>query len=400
MNVRQRSLTTSSVDKGVRMEEKDILFISVDDHLVEPANLWTSRLPKEYVDRGPRLLSMDYGDAWAFEDRVDPWIATICSIGTKSTELEYYGRYSDLHPGCVDPAARVADMDRIGMLASLNFPTMPGFSGTVLSTAKDKTLGLLSIQAFNDYVLDEWCGYAPGRLIPAVLLPLWDVELAVQELHRTVAKGAKAVMFSESPPRQGFPAVYDPNGYWDNLFAALSEANIPLCLHIGSSSAMPHFIPDVTPKIVQLGSFFINSQVCLMEWMLSDLFERFPNLKIVMSEAGIGWMPSLIERCDRAWEKYRFYTGSKLPNPPSSYFADHVFGCFMEDLVGMKLLDDVGVDNVMVEVDYPHVDGSYPHTQKVLAEHFVDVSDDDARKMLSGNAERVFNFTPSRIGQR
>jgi predicted TIM-barrel fold metal-dependent hydrolase len=373
--------------------------ISVDDHLIEPRDLWQKRLPKRLVDRGPRVVKQEYGDAWAFEDRVDPWIATSCSIGIDATDLERFGSYDDLHPGCYDAAARLTDLDAAGVVASLCFPHVSGFSGTMFSRAQDKELGLLCIRAYNDFVIEEWCGAAPGRYIPVVLLPLWDVNLAIEELHRTVAAGARTIAFSEAPERQGFPAITSPDRYWDPLFAAVQEANIPVCLHIGSSSAMPLHTPGVTPDLLRLSSFFLNSCFCLMDWMLSDNFERFPGLKIALSEAGIGWMPAIIERCDRSWEKYRYYTKSGLSNPPSTYFKDHVYGCFMEDWFGMKNAAEIGIDNIMVEVDYPHVDGSFPHTQKILSGHLSQLNDEDRYKVARGNAERLFGFTPSGIGQ-
>jgi hypothetical protein len=115
-------------------------------------------------------------------------------------------------------------------------------------------------------------------------------------------------------------------------------------------------MPGITPEIVRLSSSFINSEVTLMEWLLTDNFEPFPRLKICMSEGGIGRTPAILERCDRAWPKYRHYTKSAPTDPSSTYFRDHVCGGFMEDTYGITLIDPIGVDNVMLEVDYAHVD--------------------------------------------
>lgn len=385
-------------DGGLLVAELQI--ISVDDHVVEPPDTWIKRLPKKHVDRGPRVVRLDSGyDAWAFEDRVDPIVMLSSSAGQKREDFSRDGTFGEMRPGCYDPVARLADMDEDGIVASLGFPSMPGFSGTVLSQAKDKELGLLSIQAYNDFIIDEWCAAAPGRYIPAVIVPLWDPAVAVKELERTAAKGARAVAFSENPYRQGFPSIHDKNGHWDPFFAAVQDANVVLCMHIGSSSYMPGYIED-NPWTVRFATVFLNACYAMIDWLLSGKFEQFPNLKVCFSEGGVGWMPYVIEHCDRTWLKHGAWTKSPVPRLPSSYVKDHIWGCYIDDQFGADNLHVIGIDNVMVEVDYPHTDSTWPNSHKVLAEQLAHLSEEDRYKVTRGNAEKLFSFKPSGIGQR
>ncbi|MET0910234.1 MAG: amidohydrolase family protein [Ilumatobacteraceae bacterium] len=374
--------------------------ISVDDHLVEPPDLWTSRLPRKMVERGPRVVSIEGGaDAWAFEDRVEPIWGNAAASGRDRTPALTKTRYSDMLDGYFDPVARLAAMDEGDVLASLVFPYAPGFSGTMFSKAQDLELGLACIQAYNDFMLDEWCAAAPGRYIPMVIIPLWDAALAVDEIHRTAAKGSKAIAFSEDPYHQGFPSLHDADGYWDPVLAAAQETGMPLCMHMGSSSTVVGHRPD-RPLVTQLTMTHFNSIFSFVDWLMSGHFARFPGLKVCFSEGGIGWMPHVIEDCDRNWRISAQWTESKLTEPPSTYMRDHVFGCFIDDPHGARSIREIGIDNVMAEVDYPHADSTWPHSEKIFREQLAHLDEAELTKVLRGNAERVFNFTPSGFGQR
>jgi hypothetical protein len=209
--------------------------ISVDDHLIEPKHLWADRLPKKFLDQGPHIVETDmsksHGDeglsavlidasrngggapkpprlaeVWSYEGRIYPNIGLNAVAGKKPQE---YGmeptRYSDMLPGCYDIKARVADMDIDGVQAAMCFPSFPRFAGTVFLEHKDSELALLSVQAWNDFHLDEWAAYAPDRIIPMIILPLWDPEVAAQEIYRCAAKGAKAITFPENTVSLGLP---------------------------------------------------------------------------------------------------------------------------------------------------------------------------------------------------
>ena len=373
------------------MTEK--MIVSVDDHMVEPAHLWESRLPAKLKERGPRAVETERGIEWEIDGQRTPFWGFNATAGFENlSDMPEVASWDSMRRGCFDPKARVADMDIDGILASLCFPSsVPGFGGTVFNKMKDRELALACIQAYNDFQTDEWAAAAPQRLYPLVLVPYWDPKIAAAEIERTAAKGARAIAFSENPFNQGFPSIHDNDRYWDPVFSTAQDAGMPLCMHIGSSSRMLATAPDAPPTVVY-GVNFMNAVQAMIEWMLSDQFERFQGLKIVLSEGYIGWIPFVVEHCDREWHPHASWTNSPLPRPPSEYFADHVFGTFITDPVGGKLIETIGVDNVMGESDYPHPDSLWPNTLKVLEEQIAHLSDEDQTKVLVGNAERLFKM--------
>ncbi len=364
--------------------------VSVDDHLVEPPDLWTSRLPKAMLDVAPHVEETPSGsEQWVFGDFTKDTLGGLSTAGMDISNSVLQGRYDTMRRGSWDPVARLADMDEDGTLASMCFPSVFGFSGTYLSAHPDKAVALECVKAYNDFVLDEWCAAAPDRYIPLVMVPLWDVGLAVKEVERTAARGARSVAFTENPHRQGYASIH--GGAWDPFFAAVQEAEMPLSMHIGSSSYIPP-LPDDGPPMVQWSSNFLNACYSMIDWLLSDNFERFPGLKAVWSESQIGWIPYVIEHCDRQWHTHAGWTSHKLTRPPSSYVADHVFGCFIDDEFGARNLDAIGVDNVMIETDYPHPDGTWPNSKKIVDEQLRTLPDEVRWKITQGNAQRVYRF--------
>jgi Predicted metal-dependent hydrolase of the TIM-barrel fold len=288
--------------------QDDMKLISTDDHVVEHPRVWSDRLPARYRDVGPRIVEDGGAQVWDFEGRRYPQIGLNAVAGRPREE---YGleptRYDELRPGCYDPVARIADMDIDGVQAQLCFPTFPKFAGTVFLKADDKDLSLLCVQAYNDFMLDEWCGAAPDRLIPLVILPLWSPRLATQELERCAAKGAKAVSFPENPAPLGLPSFH--TDAWDPVFAAAQDAELPLCMHFGSSGQAPHTADDA-PFPVSIALFGCNSMYTTADLLFSRVFHKFDRLKVALAEGGIGWVPYMLERIDYTWERHRYYTDS------------------------------------------------------------------------------------------
>jgi len=376
------------------MLPEDTQLISVDDHVIEHANVWQDRLPEKYKAAGPWVERNAAGaDVWHFEDTIYSNIGLNAVAGKSKEEFGLEPLvWDDMIPGCYDPAARVRDMDTDGIQAQLCFPSMPGFAGTKFAQAKDKDLALACVQAYNDWMIDEWCGYAPDRFIPMVLLPFWDPQASVTEIERTAAKGAKAITFPENPVALGFPSFH--SDHWDPLLAAAQDAQLPLCMHFGTGGA-PSVSPDA-PFAVAIALFGMNSQFTVTELLFSPMFRKFPNLKVALSEGGIGWIPYVLERCDYTWERHRHYQHLELQVPPSEIFRDHVYGCFISDEGGLDALDRIGVDAVMWECDYPHSDSNWPNSRKMLGESLLNIADADARKIAELNARKLFNFTGGR----
>jgi predicted TIM-barrel fold metal-dependent hydrolase len=320
--------------------------------------------------------------------------------------------YSEMRPAAYDPIARVADMDRAGILGSLCFPSFPRFCGQAFWEAKDKELALLCVQAYNDWMIDDWSGAAPGRFIPLVLIPLWDPDAAAVELQRCAAKGATAFAFSENPEPLGLPTIHDPDRYWDRVMAAAQDTQMVVCMHVGSSSTMPVISSDA-PGLANLTFGAVRAAGTMLAWVFSDYFERMPGLKIALSEGNIGWMPYFIERAEQVIDKQRhwakqmstsFYENTVTTEQVMAdldhldvraTIRDHVFGCFIEESSGLRSLDIIGEDNVMLETDYPHSDTTWPDCIGVAKKLLAGLAPEQQYKIQRGNAERLFRFTPA-----
>jgi len=296
-----------------------------------------------------------------------------------------------MRPGCYDPKARLEDMDLNWTEASLSFPTFPRFCGQTFLEAKDRELALACVKAYNDWMVEEWCGDSGGRLIPLTLVPLWDVDLAAEEVRRNAARGCHAVCFSEIPPHLGLPSIH--TGRWDPLFAACQETDTTVCMHIGSSSKMPATSGDA-PVAVTATLSFGNAMASLSDFLFSGVFVRFPTIKVAYSEGQIGWLPYILERADDVWTDHRAWAEVKdiIPEPPSSYYRTHVFGCFFKDRHGLESLDRIGVDNVTFETDYPHTDSTWPDTKAIATKMVEGLPDDVVYKIMRGNAIRMLSL--------
>jgi predicted TIM-barrel fold metal-dependent hydrolase len=372
----------------------DVQVVSVDDHVVEHPRVWADRLPAKFLDAGPRIVELDGGaQVWMFEDQMIPNIGLNAVAGKDPKDFGLDPvRFDEMLPGCYDVQGRVADMDLDGVHAQMCFPTFPGFAGGTFFAATDKELARACVSAWNDFIIDEWCGAAPDRFIPMVMIPFWDVDASVAEVERTAAKGARAITFSEAPHRLGLPSYH--SDHWDPLLAAAQDADMPLCLHFGSGGA-----PDVAPDAnfaVAIALFGMNSQSTTVDLLFSPVFHKFPRLRVALSEGGIGWIPYVLERMDYTWERHRWYTGVNTEVRPSDLFCDHVFGCFISDLAGVEMRHRIGIPNLMFEGDYPHSDSNYPATRKILEEVMRDVPDAEARAIAEDNARRVFTFPRAR----
>jgi predicted TIM-barrel fold metal-dependent hydrolase len=331
-------------------------------------------------------------DIWFYEDKMFPHKRHVAAVGFARDEMELKPiTYDEMRPGCYEPKARVEDMTMNWVDASLSFPTFPRFCGQTFLEAKDRELAHACVLAYNDWMVDEWCGDSDGHLIPLIIVPLWDAQLAADEVRRNAARGVHAVCFSEIPPKLGLPSIH--SGEWDPFFTACQETDTVVCMHIGSSSQMPATSGDA-PVAVAATLSFNNAMASLSDFLFSGVLVRFPTLKLAYSEGQIGWLPYVLERADDVWRDHRAWGGVKdlIPNPPSTYYYDHVYGCFFKDRHGLESLDRVGVDNITFETDYPHTDSTWPDSKKVAEDLMGHLPDDVVYKILRGNAIKMLSL--------
>ena len=388
--------------------------VSVDDHVVEPAHVWQTWLPEKHRALGPRIerrhtsgqrhvgggafapVWSDEGtpvDCWIYEDRlVHVHRRMFAAVGYPRDEMEPLPMtYEDMRLGCYEPKARLDDMDVNWVEASLCFPTFPRFCGQTFLEANDRELALASVRAYNDWMVEEWCGGSGGRLIPLIIVPLWDADLAAAEIRRNAERGVRAVTFCEIPPNLGLPSIH--SGEWDPFFQACDDTGTVVNMHVGSSSKMPATGPDAPPAVA-LTLTFGNAMASLTDWLFSGKLAQFPNLRLAYSEGQIGWLPYVLERADDVWEQHRAWAGVRetVPEPPSTYYYRSVYGCFFRDEHGIASLAEVGEDNITFETDYPHTDSTWPDSKKIASELLAGVDDAAVRKIVRGNAIRMLQL--------
>ena len=365
--------------------------VSVDDHLVEPPHMFEGRVPKRFADRAPKVIELDDGSQrWAFDGRQIPNVGLNAAIGRPPAELSSEpARFEHMRKGAWDIDARIGDMDIAGVFASLNFPSMlAGFAGQRIAGAKDQELGYAVFRAYNDWHLDEWAGSYPERIIPCQIPWLNDPEVAAAEIRRNAERGFKAVSFSENPQELGYPSVHTK--HWDPFLAACQDTDTPVCLHIGSSSSTVSASSDA--PFDEIGFlFFANAIVTAAEWLYARIPVRFPKLKLVLSEGGIGWLPGFLDRIEHS-ARYQDFTDTwkGIDTPVIELFLESFRFCTIEDPTTFAVLDRIGADRVMMEVDYPHVDSTWPDVQTVLDKQLKGLADDVVRKVTYENASVLF----------
>jgi predicted TIM-barrel fold metal-dependent hydrolase len=377
------------------MTKDDLILISVDDHIVEPPDMFKDHLPKKYADEAPRLVhNPDGSDSWQFRDVVIPNVALNSVAGRPKEEygLEPQG-LDEIRPGCYQIDERIKDMNAGGIFASICFPTFPGFAGRLFAT-EDHEFGLALVRAYNDWHVEEWCGAYPARFIPMCLPVIWDAEACAAEVRRNAERGVHALTFSENPAVLGYPSFHDD--YWTPLWKALVDTETVMNVHIGSSGKLAVTAADA-PMDVMITLQPMNIVQAAADLLWSAPIKKYPGLKIALSEGGTGWIPYFLERADRTFEMHSTWThqdfGGKLP---SEVFREHFLTCFISDHVGVQLRHQIGIDNISWEADYPHSDSMWPEAPEqlwdVLSQH--DVSESDINKMTHENAMRWYSFDP------
>ena len=367
---------------------------SVDDHIVEPPGVWVDRVPAAMRERVPHVVEDGGRQLWVWEGGRE---ATMGLNAVAGKPIETWGmepaRFQDMIPGCYDPVERAKDLVSNGILASVAFPTLPGFAGRKFQTFPDQDLGVTCVRAWNDFVIDEWCAAAPDIFVPMTIAPVWDVDLAVAETERAIGRGSKALCWMEDPQNLDLPGYH--TGYWDPLFALCEEAGLPICMHIGGAS------PTVTLEgkipMVEIAAAFAQAARSAVNMMVSPVPRKFPGIKLVWSEGGIGWITAALERADRQWLRHKHWT--HIPDAdvlPSEVAKRNMWFCMIEEPLGLQYRHDFAVDHIVWESDYPHADTPFPNTQEACRTLFAGVPDDEVAAITHANAEALFDFTLSK----
>jgi len=376
------------------MRADDLILVSVDDHVVEPPNLFEQHLTPEWKAKAPRVAhKKDGSDVWLFNGEQIVNVGLNAVVGRPPEE---YGMeptsFEQMRAGCWNVHERIRDMNANGVLASLCFPSFPGLCGGLFLKQADKNLAHTMLRAYNDWHADEWCAAYPGRLIPLSLPPLWDPKLMADEIRRMAKKGCHAVTFTESPTELGLPSLHDP--HWDPFWKACSDEGTVICVHIGSGSGMK-FTSMEAPVDVMITVTPIYSVTFAADLLWSRVLKQFPKIKFALSEGGIGWIPYFLERADYVHQHHHAWThqdfGGKLP---SEVWREHILTCFIDDAVGVQNRTALGADMVSWECDYPHSDTTWPESPEKLWRTLQGVPGGEVHKITHENARRAFQFDP------
>ncbi len=384
------------------MNVEDMVMISVDDHVVEPPHLFDGRLPAAYADQAPKVVRTEAGDdVWTYNGHTIPNVGLNAVAGRPKEE---YGveptSFEEMRPGCYDIHERVKDMSAGGVLAAMCFPSFPSFSGRLFLADEDHDLSAAVVRAYNDWHIDEWCGTYPDRHIPMIIPMIWDPHATAAEIRRVAEKGCHSLSFTENPATLGLPSFH--TDHWDPVWQALVDTDSVCNIHLGSSGQLAVTAPDA-PMDVMITLQPMNICMAAADLVWSRVFREFPTLRVALSEGGTGWIPYFLDRLDRTYDMHRAWTGQDFGDKlPSDIFRDHILTCFINDPVGLAHLDDIGIDNVCWEQDYPHSDSTWPEAPDLLHRQAVaaNVSDEYLDKITHLNAMRWYHFDPFAVRPR
>ncbi len=366
--------------------------VSVDDHVVEPPDIFEGRFAAKFADEAPRVVDTENGgQAWLWLDQLLPNVGFNAVAGRPRAEHTFEpSRFDHMRKGAWDAKSRLVDMDLNGVWASLCFPSfLPGFVGQRLTLwPKDEELAFAAMRAYNDWHLESWCGTDPDRFIPQQIAWLRDPVIAAEEIRRNAERGFKAVSFSEAPHKLGLPTIH--SGYWEPFFAACAETETVISLHVGSAGETVTTSDDAPTGVI--GALFAASSFTYsVDWLYSGIANRFPTIKICMSEGGIGWVGAVIDRVDHLNIRQDELGVDDLElQVTSDVFRRNFWFCALDDPSGFLTKDIIGVDNILVESDYPHSDSTWPNTQALLRKHLAGVPVEEQRKMCWENAVNLF----------
>ena len=386
----------------------EIKVIDVDTHVIEPYDLWTSRISvKKWGDKVPHVVWDEKAqrDAWMTGGDLLRYACSAAYAGHEQPPPENPRRWSEVKPETWDPRKRLDLMSRYGIHAAVLYPTVPGFGGGKFTSVAgaDGELALEMIQAYNDFLID-YSSTDPSRYIPVMAVPFWDIDVSIAEMERCAAKGHRGIIFSQRPDLFGCPPL--GSRHWDKLWAATQEMGLPVNFHIGGADTDINLLPPEAGRHANYASvcalIYMDNARTLATLIGSGVCHRFPDLQIVSVESGVGWIPFALQGLDWMWKE----TAVAKEHPeyellPSEYFRRQMYGCFwFED--GNTLaatIDYLGADRVLYETDFPHPTSMTPGpassalaAKDFIAQHLSHLPESTLRAVLHDNAAALYKI--------
>jgi uncharacterized protein len=379
--------------------------VDADSHWSEPPDLFTKRAPAGFEDRVPRVEEVDGERMWVFDGHpVGRFSAAgvIARDGTKEEAHKALHEWTidEVHAGAYDPEARLEVLDECGIDAQVIFPSTIGLGGQDLGMVDDQALCRLAVEIYND-AMAEIQADSNNRLLPLPLMPAWDVDTCVAEARRVAALGARGVNMTSDPQDLGAPDLC--NRAWDPFWEACTELHLPVHFHIGASVTGMTFYgkypwashPANTKLAIGGTLLFIGNARVVTNLILSGMFDRHPALQMVSVESGIGWIPFILETLDYEMAENAPRELAQLQKMPSEYFRSNLYATFWFEKNRNKLpalVEAVGEDNILFETDFPHPTCMYPNPLETVAEKMATLSPEAQRKILGGNARKLYRL--------
>ena len=383
------------------MNIDDMILLSIDDHIIEPADTFAAHFPASMKDDAPKLVKNPDNpevDAWIFQGVSvgSPGLSAVVSWPKEEWNFDPTG-LAEMRPGTYDIHQRVRDMNVNGVLAGMNFPTFPGFAGTHLASLPDRKLSLAAIRAYNDFLLDDLCGAYPGRFIPMGIIPFFDIDESVKEIHRLAAKevGCRSITMPETPYGIGQPDF--ASGHWDPVFKALVDTNMVASMHIGGGFGLLKRPENTLPDDIVILAALVST-IAATDLLTSGVLKRIPDIKFAMSEGGLGWIPFLLDRMDRHMVNHSWTHLDSLPKgkSPTQVWKDNFLACFITEPTALLTRDRYGVETIAWECDYPHSDCTWPYSPELLLKELdaAKCSDEEIDLITWKNVARFFDWDP------
>jgi uncharacterized protein len=384
---------------------ESMFVVDADSHWSEPPDLFTSRAPDRFRDRVPRVEQVDGKPTWVFDGNpLGPASAggVIARDGSKESSYKALFEWShdEVHLGAHDPKVRLGVLDECGIDAQVIFPSTIGLGGQDLGMIDDSALCRLTIEIYND-AMAEIQRESNDRLLPMPLMPAWDVDTCVAEAERVAALGMRGVNMTSDPQDLGAPDL--ANSAWTPFWDACATLQLPVHFHIGASATAMSFFgkypwpshPMNTQLAIGGTLLFIGNARVVTNLILSGVFDRHPDLKVVSVESGVGWIPFILEALDYEMAENAPQELAGLSKMPSEYFRSNLFATFWFEKNRNKLpdlIEAVGEDNILFETDFPHPTCLYPRPLETVAEKMATLPPETRRKILGENARGLYRL--------
>lgn len=382
----------------------DTFVVDADSHWSEPADLFTRSAPPAYKERVPRVEVVDGQRMWVFDGHPVGRFSAAGVIGRDGSKeaadiaLNHW-EHEQIHVAAYDPKVRLEVMDESGIDAQIVFPSTIGLGGEHLGEA-DAELSNVAIRLYND-AQAQVQAESNERLLPLPLMPAWDVGASAAEAERVAGMGARGVNMTCDPQDLGAPDMADPA--WDPFWEVCAGLRLPVHFHIGASMTAETFRgkyhwPSQAPntQLALSGTLlFVGNARVVSNAIVSGIFDRHPDLKMVSVESGVGWIPFILEALDYEMAENAPEEFKQLEKLPSEYFRSNLYATFWFESNPNKvsaLIEAVGEDCILFETDFPHPTCLYPHPLKTVEPKLAALSPQAREKILGGNARKLYRL--------